>query len=244
MRQLSQTHLFQIHSRVGDMFLANIDAATNKRDATIREKEVVTKERDVFWFLANIDAAANERDAAIREKDVVTKERDAFCERVVALEAETTALSTETEKYKWSPAFDGFMHQEYANGMREGYTFLKKDVAPELLGKAEAAILVNEKEDKETMARRRKLWRAHCQLMRLSLLDMHTEVPPKDEKPTYFAAGKEGTLIMGARPNERLIRSRDYSLLVSNNEKEVVLTSDDKDIENEDAFAITFEERE
>ncbi|KAL5747272.1 hypothetical protein ACOSP7_024270 [Xanthoceras sorbifolium] len=122
--------------------------------------------------------------------------------------------------------------------MSESYTFLKDDVALKLLGKLEAVILENDKEGKETLARKRKLWRIHCILMRLPLLDIHTEVTPKDGKLTYFAAGKEGTLIMGARPDKRPICGQDYFSFMPN-DKENVLISDDKDIEDEDICTIS-----
>ncbi|KAL5837529.1 hypothetical protein ACOSQ3_014698 [Xanthoceras sorbifolium] len=152
-------------------------------------------------FLANIDAAAKERDATIYEKSVVAR-RQELLDKIEAYKVTMDGALMELEiravdRYKMSglcsivrsPTFDGVMHQEYANRMRESYTFLKDNVAPALLGKLENAILVNKNE-------------AHCQIMRLPLLDMHIEVSPKYGKPTYFTAGKEDTLIMGARADE------------------------------------------
>ncbi|KAL5794111.1 hypothetical protein ACOSP7_002705 [Xanthoceras sorbifolium] len=158
-------------------------------------------------FLANIDAATKERDAAICEKDVVAKEalRRELLDKIEAYKVtmEVARIKLEiraVDRYKRSPTFDGFMHQEYMNGMRESYTFFKDDVVPELLEK-------------------RKLWWAYCRMMKLHLLDMYTEAPLKDGKPTYFTAGKEGTLIMGACLDKGPVCNFDYSLFVSDDDE-------------------------
>ncbi|KAL5745727.1 hypothetical protein ACOSP7_026873 [Xanthoceras sorbifolium] len=80
----------------------------------------------------------------------------------------------------------------------------------------------------------------------LPLLDMHIEVSPKDEKPIFFAAGKEGILIMGAHQHEGPICGHDCSLFLSDDEEEIVLNSNDEDIEDKDAsyYQYAFEEGE
>ncbi|KAL5827751.1 hypothetical protein ACOSQ3_019598 [Xanthoceras sorbifolium] len=178
-----------------------------------------------------INAAAKERDVAIREKDAVAKERDALRKRVAALKAEKVAISAEKEETISSPAFDGFMHQEYVNEMKEIHAFFKDDVAPKLLQKLEKAILENEKDRKGDLGQEEEL----------PILDMHKKTPPKDEKSTFFTFGKEGTLIIGARLAKGSMHNFDYYSFVYDNdseEEEVVLTSDDEDIKDEDASTI------
>ncbi|KAL5797899.1 hypothetical protein ACOSQ2_002719 [Xanthoceras sorbifolium] len=203
-------------------------------------------------FLANIDAATKERDAAICEKDVVAKEalRRELLDKIEAYKVTMEVARTKLEiravdRYKRSPTFDGFMHQEYMNGMRESYTFFKDDVVPELLEYLDITIILNENKGKETLARKRKLWWAYCRMMKLSLLDMYTEAPPKDGKPTYFTAGKEGTLIMGACLDEGPVCNFDYSLFVSDDdeeeeeEEEIDLTSNKEDIDEDKSIIST-----
>ncbi|KAL5840505.1 hypothetical protein ACOSQ4_013113 [Xanthoceras sorbifolium] len=73
-------------------------------------------------------------------------------------------------------------------------------------------------------------------MMKLPLLDMHTEAARKGGKPTFFAASKEGTFIFGKGPNEGPIRGRDYSSFMSDSDEEIVLSdSDDKDVPDKDA---------
>ncbi|KAL5752108.1 hypothetical protein ACOSQ2_022615 [Xanthoceras sorbifolium] len=201
-------------------------------------------------FLANIDAAAKEREAAIHEKDAAIKERDALRKnywRKLKLMKSIEGAIMETkiravDRYKKSLAFDSFTYQEYVNGMRESRTFFKDDVAQELLEKLNRSILENENDGKKTLAKVRKLWQAHCQMMKLSFLDMHTEGPPKDGKPTSFGAGKGGTLIMGACSDEGPIPNFDYTPFLSDDdskeEREVDLTSNDEDIDNKDKSTI------
>ncbi|KAL5760826.1 hypothetical protein ACOSP7_019314 [Xanthoceras sorbifolium] len=58
------------------------------------------------------------------------------------------AYEVTIEGARRSPAFDGFMHQEYVNEMKEIHAFFKDDVVPKLLQKLEKAILENEKDRK------------------------------------------------------------------------------------------------
>ncbi|KAL5756875.1 hypothetical protein ACOSQ2_021621 [Xanthoceras sorbifolium] len=77
-------------------------------------------------------------------------------------------------------------------------------------------------------------------MLKLPLLDMHTEAPLKDGKSTFFTAGKRGTLIMG--DINLNIRNFDYTSFVSDDndeEKEVSLTSDDEDLGEEETSTIS-----
>ncbi|KAL5767816.1 hypothetical protein ACOSQ2_014599 [Xanthoceras sorbifolium] len=177
-------------------------------------------------YLTNVDVVAKERDASVKERDMLRKQ----------------IKIRSVDWYKRSPVFDGFMHQEYINGMRESRTFFKDNVAQELLKSLDKAILKNENARKKTLKRAKKLWRAYCRMMKLPLLDMHIETPPKDRKPTFFIAGKDETLIMGACSNEGLIPNFNYTLFLSDDdseeEKEVDLTFDDKGTDDEDKSTI------
>ncbi|KAL5816467.1 hypothetical protein ACOSQ3_024845 [Xanthoceras sorbifolium] len=200
------------------------------------EKMVIPLNKD-----ENIDTAVKERDAAIKERDATTKENYALRERVTALEAENAALSIETieaisslsarldefdkarDKYEKSSPFDAFMYQEFDNGMKESQSFLKDTM------------------DQNIGMRLCRRWLAYYRMKKLSILDMHVEIPPKDGAPIYFVTGKRETLIIGASPDEGPIHGHDYSSFTSVGKKEIILCddNDDNDLADEDAVSIS-----
>ncbi|KAL5833226.1 hypothetical protein ACOSQ3_016900 [Xanthoceras sorbifolium] len=73
-------------------------------------------------------------------------------------------------------------------------------------------------------------------MMKLPLLDMHTETTPKDGKPSYDAANKWGTLILGKGLDEGPIRGKDYTSFVFDSDEDAALFDNGgEDDTNEDA---------
>ncbi|KAL5763239.1 hypothetical protein ACOSP7_019503 [Xanthoceras sorbifolium] len=94
------------------------------------------------------------------------------------------------DHYKDSLAFDAFMHRKFRNGLKECQSFLQDMVNKETLVKLDAAIQNNAKMREQTQRKLRKQWRAHCRMKKLTILDMHLELPSKEGIPKLYENDK------------------------------------------------------